>query len=38
MSALMPRSRLVVVSDAGHLPTLEQPAATTVALAEWLAT
>jgi pimeloyl-ACP methyl ester carboxylesterase len=36
MHALMPQSRLVVVEGAGHLPPLEQPAATTAALVEWL--
>ena len=29
-------SRLVIVSDAGHLPTLEQPVQTNEALREWL--
>ena len=29
-------SRLVVIPDAGHLPTLEQPAKTNEALREWL--
>lgn len=29
-------AHLVTIADAGHLPTLEQPAATTKALAEWL--
>lgn len=36
MHDLMPRSRLVVIDDAGHLPTLEQPDATGAALARWL--
>ncbi|WP_255403222.1 alpha/beta fold hydrolase [Pararhodobacter sp. CCB-MM2] len=38
MHALMPQSRLVVVEGAGHLPPLEQPAATLAALKEWLET
>lgn len=37
MHALMPQSRLVVIPGAGHLPTLEQPAATLAALRDWLA-
>jgi pimeloyl-ACP methyl ester carboxylesterase len=36
MHALMPQSRLVVVAAAGHLPPLEQPAATAAALRDWL--
>jgi len=36
MHALMPQSRLVIVPDAGHLPTLENPAATNAALLDWL--
>jgi pimeloyl-ACP methyl ester carboxylesterase len=36
MHALMPHSTLCVIDGAGHLPTLEQPAATTVALTHWL--
>ncbi|NDV00292.1 alpha/beta fold hydrolase [Pseudoroseicyclus sp. CLL3-39] len=36
MAALMPHARLVVVPRAGHLPTLEQPAAVNAALNEWL--
>lgn len=36
MHRLMPQSRLVVVPDAGHLPPLEQPQATTAALIPWL--
>ncbi|MEK6215635.1 MAG: alpha/beta hydrolase [Boseongicola sp.] len=36
MHALMPHSTLCVINGAGHLPTLEQPAATTVALNHWL--
>ena len=38
MHRLMPQSRLVIVPGAGHLPPLEQPAATTDALKEWLDT
>jgi pimeloyl-ACP methyl ester carboxylesterase len=36
MHALMPQSRLVIVPGAGHLPTLENPTATNVALRRWL--
>lgn len=36
MHALMPQSTLVIVEDAGHLPTLEQPERTTAALIRWL--
>lgn len=36
MHALMPQSRLEIVDDAGHLPTLEQPERTTAALIRWL--
>lgn len=36
-SALLPYGKLVVVPDAGHLPTLEQPEAVTAALQEFLA-
>jgi pimeloyl-ACP methyl ester carboxylesterase len=34
--ALMPQSRLVIVPDAGHLPTLENPTPTIAALRRWL--
>jgi pimeloyl-ACP methyl ester carboxylesterase len=37
MHRLAPHATLVSIPDAGHLPTLEQPAATTAALAAWLA-
>lgn len=37
MAALMPQARLAVIAGAGHLPTLEAPAATAVELARWLA-
>lgn len=37
MAGLMPQARLVVVEGAGHLPVLENPAATDAALREWLA-
>lgn len=36
MHALMPGSRLVIVEEAGHLPTLEQPERTTAELVRWL--
>jgi pimeloyl-ACP methyl ester carboxylesterase len=36
MHALMPRSRLVVIPRAGHLPPLENPQDTQAALARWL--
>ena len=36
-AAGVPGARLVVVEDCGHLPTLEQPDAATVAVREWLA-
>jgi pimeloyl-ACP methyl ester carboxylesterase len=36
MQALLPGSRLVVVEDAGHMTTMEQPAAVSAALHEWL--
>ena len=37
MSQLVPNARLEVIEGAGHLPTLEQPLATTKALRTWLA-
>lgn len=37
MRDLIPGATLVVVPDAAHLPTLEQPEATTQALQDWLA-
>lgn len=37
MAGLMRGARLVLVPDCGHMSTLEQPAAVTAALAEWLA-
>lgn len=37
MAELIPYAVLRVISGAGHLPTLEQPEATTAALREWLA-
>ncbi|MEM7520974.1 MAG: alpha/beta fold hydrolase [Pseudomonadota bacterium] len=37
MAELIPYAELVVLGGAGHLPTLEQPAATTAALRTWLA-
>lgn len=36
MHDVIPGSRLVLVPDAGHLPTLEQPVQTSEALKEWL--
>lgn len=36
MHALMPQSRLEIIADAGHLPTLENPLATQTALLNWL--
>jgi pimeloyl-ACP methyl ester carboxylesterase len=36
MHGLMPRSRLVVIDGAGHLPPLERPDETTAALRRWL--
>ena len=37
MAELIPYAELVVLPDAGHLPTLEQPAETTAALRTWMA-
>jgi pimeloyl-ACP methyl ester carboxylesterase len=37
MHALMPQSRLAIIPNAGHLPTLEQPAPTAFELLNWLA-
>ena len=36
MQALMPQSDLVAIDGAGHLPSLEQPQATTAHLVHWL--
>jgi pimeloyl-ACP methyl ester carboxylesterase len=36
MHMLVPRSRLVIVEGAGHMPTLERPEETTAALCDWL--
>jgi len=36
MHSLMPQSRLEIIPDAGHLPTLENPQATNAALLHWL--
>ncbi|MCH2095070.1 MAG: alpha/beta hydrolase [Rhodobacteraceae bacterium] len=36
MRDLMPNATLVVVDNAGHLPTLEQPTACNAALTQWL--
>lgn len=38
MAELIPNATLVVVPNAGHLPTLEQPRAVNAALTEWLGT
>jgi pimeloyl-ACP methyl ester carboxylesterase len=38
MAAAIPGARLVKVADCGHMSTMEQPAAVTAALMEWLAT
>lgn len=37
MHALIPGATLAIMDGAGHLPTLEQPSATSAALARWLA-
>ena len=36
MHALMPQSRLVIIPNVGHLPTLENSTATCAALLDWL--
>ena len=36
MHALIPGSRLAIIAGAGHLPTLEQPEATTSEITRWL--
>ena len=36
MADLIPDAMLKVLDDAGHLPSLEQPAATTAALLDWM--
>ena len=36
MHQLIPNSHLVIIENAGHLPSLEQPKKTTSALADWL--
>jgi pimeloyl-ACP methyl ester carboxylesterase len=36
MAGLVPGARLAIIEGAAHLPTLEQPEATTAALARWL--
>ncbi len=38
MQRLIPHATLTVVPGAGHMPTLEQPGATTTALLAWMAT
>lgn len=37
MSELIPNAHLKIIENAGHLPTLEQPAETTAALRGWMA-
>ncbi len=37
MAMLIPRAKLKIIPEAGHLPTLEKPLATNEALREWLA-
>lgn len=37
MAALLPNAKLVIVEEAGHMPTLEQAAITNDALERWLA-
>ncbi|SFI93614.1 alpha/beta fold hydrolase [Jannaschia pohangensis] len=37
MAELIPGAELRILNNAGHLPTLEQPGATTLALRQWLA-
>jgi pimeloyl-ACP methyl ester carboxylesterase len=36
MHRLMPQSRLAIIADAGHLPTLENPKDTTAEMIRWL--
>ena len=36
MHALMPQSRLAIISGAGHLPTLEKPDETNAEILRWL--
>jgi pimeloyl-ACP methyl ester carboxylesterase len=36
MAALMPQAGLVVVDDSGHMSPMEQPAAVTLAMRQWL--
>ncbi|PWE32003.1 alpha/beta hydrolase [Maritimibacter sp. 55A14] len=38
MATLIPEARLVTVPEAGHMPSLEHPAAVTEALGDWLYT
>ena len=38
MASSIPGARLVVIEDSGHMSTVEQPAAVTAALAQWLRT
>jgi pimeloyl-ACP methyl ester carboxylesterase len=36
MQRLLPRSELRVIANAGHMSTMEQPAAVAAALLEWI--
>ena len=36
MQAMLPHSELVVIEDAGHMTTMEQPDAVSAALLRWL--
>jgi pimeloyl-ACP methyl ester carboxylesterase len=36
MAGLIPNAELSIIENAGHLPTLEQPQATTQAMRDWL--
>jgi pimeloyl-ACP methyl ester carboxylesterase len=36
MAAMIPKSRLVVIEDCGHMSTMERPEEVTAAMKEWL--
>ena len=36
MQSILPGSRLVVIEESGHMTTMEQPGAVSVALRDWL--